>query len=75
MQEWQENEAEKTMGKEENEPVSMPSDAEREGWRRELQSRGAIRPGSPGLNVAQEGNPWTSDRAQQSFVTESDGFL
>ena len=63
------------MGKEENEPGSTPSDAEREEWRRELEFKEAIRPGSPGLKLAQEGNPWTSDRAQQSFITESDGSL
>ncbi len=46
----------------ENEPVSMTSDAEWEGWRRELAVKGPTRPGSPDLKAAQEGNSWTSDR-------------
>ena len=76
MQEWQEKgeeaKGEKMLDEPENEPVSMTSDAEWEGWRRELELKEPIRPGSPGLKVTQEGNPWTPDRMQQSFVTESD---
>lgn len=65
-QKWWENEEgegkrEKMSDEEENEPVSMTSDAEWEGWRRELAVKGPIRPGSPGLKAAQEGNMWTSD--------------
>jgi len=66
MQGWWENDEEENgeemLGDEENEPVSMTSDAEWEGWRRELALEGPIRPGSPGLKAAQEDNPWTSDR-------------
>ena len=67
VQKWWENDKEeeekreKMSDEEENEPVSMTSDAEWEGWRRELAVKGPIRPGSPGLKAAQEGNPWTSD--------------
>lgn len=77
---WQENEEEEAEGEEildegENEPISMTSDAEWEGWRRELEVDGPTRPDLSGLKAAEEGSRWTSNRTQQSFVTESDGFL
>jgi hypothetical protein len=63
MQKWRENEEEekgkKMLDREENEPVSMTSDAEWEGWKRELELDG---PNPPGLKATREGNPWTSDR-------------
>jgi len=76
VQEWQDNEegeakGEEILDKEENGLVSMTSDAEWEGWRRELELKGSTRPGSSGLKIAQEGNSWGSDCTQQSFITES----
>ena len=66
MQTWWEDEeeekGEKMLDEEDNEPVSMTSDAEWEGWRRALALKGPIQPGSLGLKAAQEGNLWLSDR-------------
>lgn len=67
MQRWWESEEEeekreKRLDEEVNEPVSMTSDTEWEEWRGELAVKGPIRPGSPGLKAAEEGNSWTSDR-------------
>lgn len=69
-----ETEAEETLDEDESEQESLISDAEWEGWRRELESEAPIRPDSPALKFAQEGNPWTSESTQPSFVTESDGL-
>jgi hypothetical protein len=71
----EEQEGEGTLNEEESEAESMMSDAEWEGWRRELELEGPTRPGSPGLRPAQEGNPWSPGTTEQSFVTESDGLL
>jgi hypothetical protein len=66
MQKWWENEeeekGERVLDEEDNELVSMTSNAEWEGWRRELALKGPIRPGSPGFKAIQEGNSWLSDR-------------
>lgn len=67
-------EAEETLDEDESDQESLISDAEWEGWRRELESEAPIRPDSPALKFAQEGNPWTSESTQPSFVTESDGL-
>jgi len=67
-------EAEETLDEDESEQESLISDAEWEGWRRELELEAPIRPDSPALKFAQEGNPWTSESTQPSFVTESDGL-
>ena len=69
-----EAEAEETLDEDESEQESLTSDAEWEGWRRELELETPIRPDSPVLNFAQEGNPWTSESTQPSFATESDGL-
>ena len=79
-QNWQEDEEkdgkeEETMDEEENERESMESDAEWEGWRRDLELEGPTRPGSPSLNLAQQSSPWTSDSTGRSFITQSDGLL
>jgi hypothetical protein len=81
LRKWQKDEAEaaeadgeETLDEDESEQESLMSDAEWEGWRRELELEILIRPDSPVLTVAQEGNPWTSESTQQSFVTESDGL-
>jgi hypothetical protein len=67
-----EAEAEETPDEDESEEESLISDAEWEGWRRELELEAPIEPDSPGLKIAQEANPWTSESTQLSLVTESD---
>ena len=79
LRKWRQNEEEETEAKEtldedESEQESLTSDAEWEGWRRELEMEAPIRPDSPTLMVAQECNPWTSESTQPSFATESDGL-
>src|SRR5258706_6924363 len=69
-----EAEAEETLDKNESDQESLISDAEWEGRRRELELETPIRPDSPTLKFAEEGNPWTSESTQPSFVTESDGL-
>ena len=69
-----EAEAEETPDEDESEQESLISDAEWEGWRRELELEASIRPDSPALKFAQEGDPWTSESTQPSFATESDGL-
>ena len=80
-QKWRQNEEEEvevevkeTLDEDESEQESLTSDAEWEGWRRELELEAPIIPDSPTLKVAQEGNPWTSESTQPSFATESDGL-
>jgi len=69
-----EGEGEETPDDDESEQESLMSDAEWEGWRRELELEELIRPDSPASKVAQEGNPWASESTQLSFATESDGL-
>ena len=69
-----EAEAEETLDEDESEQESLTSDAEWEGWRRELEMEAPIRPDSPILMIAQDGNPWASESTQPSFATESDGL-
>ena len=70
-----EGEGEETQDEEESEPESLMSDAEWEGWRRELELETPTRPSSPGLKISPNTSPWTSETTQQSFVTGPDGLL
>ena len=70
-----EREREETPDGEESEPESLMSDAEWEGWRRELELESPTRPSSPGLKISPNASPWTSESTQQSFVAGTDGLL
>ena len=70
-----EGKGKETLDEEESEPESLMSDAEWEGWRKELELEGPTRPNSPGLKIAQDGSPWTSESTQQSYGTQLDGPL
>ena len=79
LQKWRDDEEEEAEGEEapddeESEVESLMSDAEWEGWRRELELEGSTRPNSPGLNIAQDGSPWTSESTQQSSLPEFIGL-